>query len=204
MSVISNRHQFVPFVSGTSKPYHEQRLAKVGYKKVSKKQSVCVSIPRLSDDDVAFVSAAYPVEARKRVEDFQDSLVRSLYESGKSEIDSSELSREQLCQFLAAESTAGRLSAAVVADWWNGEFQEIAAPVLSDKYGTEDEEILAKKAKLWGDAFAMICGNSAVDIARLKQLANMCEFVDSDDAVGMRIRTKIAGMIAESEALEAL
>ena len=59
MSVISNRHSVVPFVSGSSVPMSEQRLARVLYK-TSKKDagknilpSVCTSVLFLSDDAVS-------------------------------------------------------------------------------------------------------------------------------------------------------
>jgi len=209
MSIVSDRHSFVEFISGQSKPFkdeqgNEQRLAKVGYKSKSGKKSVCVSIPRLDDGDVNRINAAFPVDLRKRAEDFQDSLIRSLYESDKSEVSTEEISVSQVLAYLEAENSAGRLSADKVKEWWNGEFQDIAVPVLSEKYQTEDEKELAKKSKAWGDVFVAITGNSAVDITRLHQLRSMCEFVESEDVIGQRVKLKVDTMIKEFESLDAL
>lgn len=209
MGIVSNRHTFVEFKSGESKPFKledgtEQRLAKVGYKSKSGKKSQCISIPKLDNGDVERVNLAFPVDARKRAEDFQDELIRSLYESGKSEVSTEEISVSQILSYLEAENSSGRLSADKVKEWWNGEFQDIAMPVLSEKYQTEDEKVLEQKRKAWGDAFQSITGNSVVDIQRLKQLYTMCEFIDSEDVIGTRVKTKIESAIKEFESLDAL
>jgi len=204
MSVISDRHQFVEFTSGQSKPMMDQRLAKVGYKNKSGKKSQCVSIPKLDNGDVERINLAFPADLRKRAEDFQDALIRSLYESGKSEVSTEEVSVPQILAYLEAENASGRLSAEKVKEWWNGEFQDTAIPVLSEKYKTEDPEELKKKAKVWGDTFQAICGNSAVDITKVRQLMTMAEFVDSDDVIGNRVKVKLEAMIKEFETQEAL
>lgn len=209
MSVVSNRHVFVEFTSGVSKPFkdeqgNEQRLAKVGYKAKSGKKSVCVSIPKLGDGEVERVNAAFPADLRKRAEDFQDGLIRNLFESGKSEVSSEEIGLSQILAYLETESSSGRLSAEKVKEWWNGEFQDIAIPVLSEKYATNDETELAKKSKAWGDVFVAITGNSAVDITRVRQLHSMCDFVEPDDVIGNRVKAKIEGMIKEFETLDAI
>lgn len=208
MSVISNRHVFTPFVSGTSKPFtfetgEVQRLAKVGYKAKSKKTSVCISIPMLSDGDVNKIALAFPVDQRKRVEDFQDGLIRSLYEFGKSELSTAELGADQVSAFIEAMSNSDRLTGETVSTWWN-EFQETAIPVLSAKYKTEDESVLAKKSKLWGDAFLSLTGRNPVTRERITQLLDMLEYSEDDDAIASRLAVKLQLMVREVEEQEAL
>lgn len=210
MSVVSNRHLFVEFKSGESKAFKledgtEQRLAKVGYKAKSGKKSQCISVPKLSDGEVTQINTAFPADLRKRAEDFQDDLIRSLYEvNKKSEVSSEEIAVPQILAYLEAENSSGRLSAEKVKEWWNGEFQDIALPVLSEKYATEDADVLTKKAKAWGDAFQALTGNSVSDITKVRQLHTMCEFIEPEDVVGQRVKTKIELLIKEFEMQEAI
>lgn len=204
MSVISDRHLFVPFVSGTSKPFDSQRLAKVGYKAKSGKASVCISIPELPESAVTAINAAFPVDLRKRAEDFQDALLRSLYESDKTEVSSGEIDQRAILAYLESENNAGRLSAEKVRDWFTGDFAETALPILAEKYSTEDETVLAQKMSVWCGAFVALTGNSAVDVNRLNQLSGMLDFVADDDIIGNRVKTKVAQLIADFQAQNAL
>jgi hypothetical protein len=172
MSIVSNRHLFVPFVSGSSKAFQDQRLAKVSYKKKSGVQSQCVSVPMLTDSEVAQITAAYPVDARKRVEGMQDDLLKALFESKKSEVASEEIGKDQILAFLAV--TEARFSSELVVKWWEG-FQDTALPVLSEKYKTTDTEELNKKSNAWRDAFVSLCGKSVITKERIVQLASMLE-----------------------------
>jgi hypothetical protein len=204
MSVVSDRHTFVPFTSGESKPFADQRLAKVGYKAKSGKTSVCVSIPKLTDTSVDAINAAFPVDMRKRAEDFQDSLIRNLYESGNTAIGSHEIDQRAILAYLEAENNAGRLSAEKVREWFNGEFLETALPVLAEKYQTEDDKVLQQKCNAWLAAFVSLTGNSPISIDRLRQLRSLTNLVGEDDIVGNRVHNKILTLIAELEALEDL
>lgn len=199
MSVVSNRHLFVPFVSGDSKPFAEQRLAKVSYKKKSGKISQCVSIPMLSDGEVNSIAAAYPIDQRKRVEGMQDDLIKVLFESDKTEIASEEIGKDQILAFLAV--TADRFSGDLVKAWWN-EFESTALPVLSEKYKTDDETILKAKSNAWRDAFVSLTGKSVITKERITQLASMLEYADEDDAVATRLNAKIEVLLAEMTALD--
>lgn len=203
MSTISNRHLFTEFVSGESKPFDGQRLAKVSYKNKSGKKSQCVSIPRLSDDEIAIIHLQFPVNARKRVEDFQDSLIRALYESKKSEITSEEIDVDQIAAFLSASAEGNRISAESVTEWWNSGFRdEIAMPVLSEKYGTEDSALLERKAKLWCDAFIALCGRNAITRERVNSLREMLEFADEGDSVAGKLMNKVNSLTEELDKME--
>lgn len=204
MSIISDRHLFVEFESGKSKPFDGQRLAKVGYKAKSGKKSQCVSIPKLSDGDVEVIHAAFPLDIRKRVEDFQDGLIRALLESGKTEITSSEISAEQIRAFVEATSESNRLSGEVVSAWWKDTFADVALPVLSEKYGTDDAKILEQKSAAWRDAFVALCGRSAITRERITNLQGMLEFADEDDAIALRLNEKLATLVRELETMDAL
>jgi len=203
MSIVSDRHQFVEFISGESKPMMDQRLAKVGYKAKSGKKSQCVSIPKLSDADVNAIHTAFPIDVRKRVEDMQDSLIRALLESGKSEITSSEIAADQIRAFIDATSASDRLSGELIGKWFDG-FSETALAVLSEKYATDDSKILEKKMNVWKDAFIAIAGRSMITKERIVQLQSMLEYTDEDDSMATRIASKLEGMMKELDTMDAL
>ena len=205
MSVISNRHTFAEFTStgkNRSVPYTGQRLAKVGYKEKSGKQSVCVSIPMLDDSDVDKINQAFPVDFRKRAEDFQNGLIRSLYESGKSAIETDEINVTSILAYLESENNAGRLSAEKVKEWFTGEFADTAMVLMSEKYKTEDETILQQKANAWLAAFVALTGNSPIHVDRLNQLRSMTDMVQDDDVIGNRVKNKVEGLLAELASLD--
>lgn len=203
MSVVSNRHLFVEFKSGESKPFAEQRLARVLYKPKSGKISHCVSIPKLSDAVCERIHNAFPISPRDRAEEFQDKLIKALFESGVSEITSEEIGESQIVAFVEATSSSDRLSKEMILEWWK-QFADIAKPVLSEKYKTEDEKILEQKANAWRDAFCSLTGRGVINVQRIGQLEEMLGYADEDDSIAVRLTGKLAEMRKELESLDSL
>ncbi len=195
MSAISNRHMFVPFHSGKTKPFDGQRLAKVGYKKKSGKQSVAVSIPKLSDSEVEIVATAFPINQRKRVEGFQDDLIRSLKETGKVEIASDEISVQSIISFQSTVE-AGRLTIDAVGKWFD---MQDTDTFISDTYSlTVDNPEHGKRKTAWRAQFCAVVGKAVASNAVLNKLleciAAVCE---EDDPTANLLAEKITAIITE-------
>jgi hypothetical protein len=145
MSVISDRHNVVPFKAGKSAPLEGQRLAKVGYKNTAKQkakyESVCASVPKISDDDIADSGEQLIPYVRTLLESAQDGILRSLYESSDgtlSSVSDSELSVQACINYLEAESSGGRLKSETVEAWFDQYVAENLIVPMAEKLGFTD------------------------------------------------------------------
>lgn len=197
MSVISDRHQFVAFVSGKTSPMDGQRLAKVSYKEKSGKKSVAVSIPVLRDEDVERIHNAFPVDVRKRVEDMQDSLIRSLYESGVAVISDDDISADSVIGFMDAES-GSRLTAESIGAWFDST-RSILEPVICAGIAKESDK--AKKLNVWRTAYCSVTSRSVPDTPVLTKLLDTLANCADDDSIAERIARKIENIVKERNTL---
>ncbi len=200
MSNISDRHTFVPFVSGKSEALSGQRLGKVGYKTKTGKKSVCVSIPVISDDSVNAIAAAFPLDQRKRIEGFQDDLIRTLYESDPApeSITTDQIDEAAIIAFLYSLSEGNRLTAERIGVWFDSALDWIN-PVLCTLYPGADEKTLSKRRDAWKTQFTAITGkNIAVD-STLQKLLDMLTAAPEDDSMAMRIADYILDVMKERE-----
>ncbi len=200
MSTISDRHTFVPFISGKSEAFTGQRLGKVGYKTKTGKKSVCVSIPVLSDDSVNAIAAAFPLDQRKRIEGFQDDLIRTLYESDPApeSIMSDQIDESAILSYLTSLSEGNRLTAERIGVWFENSLSWID-PILIVMYSTSDPKILETRRAAWKTQFVAITGkNIAVD-STLQKLLDMLTAAPEDDSMAMRIADYILDVMKERE-----
>ena len=145
MSVISNRHSIVPFISGESKAMSGQRLGKIGYKEVLNKKtgkkeqklpSVCVSVPVIEKEEIEGKLEALIPHIRGMLEGVQDKIVRSLYEGSEGALQSvsdGEISVAACIGFLEAESEGGRLTKEAVQNWFDGNLAENLSVYIAEK-----------------------------------------------------------------------
>ncbi len=146
---ISNRHPLSLFVAGESKPMSGQRLAKVGYKQTeamtkrgeTAPDSVCASLPQIPPEDItANITRLLPYICTM-LENAQDGIVRSLYESADHtliSISDDDISVDQCISFMAAEAAGDRLSKDAVLAWFDAEIRENLAVMIAEKLGFDD------------------------------------------------------------------
>jgi hypothetical protein len=140
MSVLGTVHTIVPFDAKKSKPFDSQRLCKVVYKTTKsgeKKQSVCVSIPAITEISEEFIDAAVPY-IRAMMESAQDAIVRSLHEEGKTEVMDSDIEESEILKYLEAEAKGERLSKESVSAWFVDTMQDALTVALADRLGLSD------------------------------------------------------------------
>ena len=146
MAIIGTRHSLVLFTAGESKPQSGQRLAKIGYKQteaMTKKGevaplSVCASVPQVSVDDVrANIDRLLPYIGTM-IENAQDGIIRSLYESAGHTliaVDDADISVSACIGYLAAEAAGDRLKKDVIEQWFDSEVKENLTVFLAEKLG---------------------------------------------------------------------
>lgn len=149
MSTISNRHSVQPFVAGTSTALSGQRLAKVGYKQtdaMTKKgeialPSVFASVPGLSPADISARTDRLLPYVRAMLENAQDGIIRSLYESSDcaiSSVSDDDISVDACISFLAAEAAGDRLKKDAILAWFDSEVSENLTILVAEKLGFDD------------------------------------------------------------------
>lgn len=210
MSIISNRHNVVAFESGKSKPFQDQRLAKVGYKtstdKVTKKEipakfpSVCASIPEISGWTEQQNQRLRPYFVTL-LEDTQDKIFRSLYESSDgslSNIGDDDLSIDQCISYLESEATGDRLTKEKIGEWFDSSLRDNLTVVICEKLQTEDLEDSRVGQHLTGyrQLFCSLSKDSgSLQEAQVKGLRNAITVCAVDDEIGKKLASKLDGMM---------
>lgn len=166
MSVVSNVHSVVPFVSGESKPLGGQRLSKVGFKKTkdnpSPLPSVCASVPMLEREEVMGNIEALLPHVGTMLEGVQDAIFRSLYEASKGqrrELRQEEISVQACIAYLEAEAAGSRMSAESIRAWFKVSLNQNLLILVAEKLGYgEQEELTEEQVKTCQKHVDSYCG----------------------------------------------
>ena len=219
MSIVSNIHSLVPFVSGKSQPFTGQRLVKVTCKQTDKMTkagitalpSVCASVPVLSLDEVKQHSDALLPHLLTFLEGTQDAIVRSLYEGSKGarkDVQQEEINLPACLSFLAAKEAGSRLSGDSIKAWFDaGMAKDISVAIIGDalKYGEpgewseEQQATVARHVGVYCEVFQMLAGKSLSRASfgdkqwhRLTQILGMIVEECPEDAFAQRLQEKMA------------
>lgn len=152
MSNVSNIHNIVPYVIGVTKPFSGQRLATVTYKtdKVTgiKPESVCVSVPPVSEQDIRTHMEEFIPHVKALIERSQDAIIRNLHESKKENVSDSELSVESVLEFLNEEASGGRVTKKDAQEWFDAVIADPLAVALANRLGVSEEPTQEQSAKI--------------------------------------------------------
>ena len=226
MSIVSNIHTLVPFVSGESKPLTGQRLAKVGFKKTKDNPnplpSVCASVPMIQQEEVMGNIQALLPHIGTMLEGTQDQIIRALYEASqgqRKEVRDEEISVQACIAFLSAEAAGSRISAESIKAWFeNGEAKNISAAIICQalKYGEqedwtpEQEATILKHVGVYCEVFQMLAGKNLSRSSfsdkqwyRLNQILELVQSENPEDAFGKKLADKMA-VIAKAVKTEEL
>ena len=178
MSNVSNRHSMVPFVSGESKAFTGQRLAKVGYKQTTQMtkagekapQSVCVSIPPIESSEIETHWEALIPHVRVMLESAQDGIVRSLYESAHHtcrDVTDDEISVSACIGYLIAQNEGDRLTKERIDRWFESEVAENLSVILAEKLGFTDITpdnlpVIEKHVGIYKDTLRMLSSDKTI------------------------------------------
>lgn len=180
MSTISNRHTVVPFVAGKTAPLTGQRLAKVGYKTTKKQKAkfanVAVSVPMIDKDAKEFNDAIgtgkFDNIIIAALQDAQDGIIRSLYESADGSLQSvsdDEIGIDACLAFIEAEQTGGRLTKEMIAEWFDETLADNLTVTVADKLKfmgddltEEQQKTVAKHVQIYKDVLASLAGGKTL------------------------------------------
>lgn len=207
MSNISNRHNVVPFVAGKTAPFTGQRLAKIGYKTTAKTPaqfpSVAVSVPPLQDTEITACAERLIPYVRTFLEDTQDKIIRSLYESADGALTSvsdAEISVEQCIAFLSTEAAGNRLTTAAVESWFDDSLKDNLTIAVADKLGITDFDdtrmvaVTQKVNAFRGVISSLAGGKTLLQPAQIKACKQALSLSAEDTDIGSKLLKRLESM----------
>ena len=207
MSNISNRHQVVPFTAGESKPLSGQRLAKVGYK-TSKKtpakfKSICVSVPQIDPTEVQEKISRLLPHIGTMLENAQDGIIRSLYESQEGNLSSvadHEISIDSCIAFMDAEAAGDRLKKEHIESWFDAEISENLFILVAEKLGftepnADQTGVIQKHVKTYRDVISMLAGGKTrLEEKQIKGCRVALSLGNTDGGIGQKLMNRLDQM----------
>ena len=209
MSVISNRHTLVPFVSGETKAMDGQNLARILYKpsKNGKQKfpSMAVSVPKFSDDEIYLHMDALKDHIRNLIESSQEGLIKNLYEQSEGKIQSvaeDEISIKAIISFLDAESTGERLKKEQIEKWFDSQVSDNLFVLIAEKLGFADgtpndaqTATIQKHVKIYRDVLSMLAGGATI-LAKdqIKGCRVAISLASDDDSLGQKLTKRLDTM----------
>lgn len=218
MSNISNRHSIQHFTAGESKPLTGQRLAKIGYKKSKDNpnpaKSICVSVPQIVVDQISAeqIQSLMP-HLISVLENAQDGIVRSLYESRDcdiakfSSVSDEEISVNACIAFLNAESSGGRLTKEWIEHWFVQNVEDNLTVVIAEKLGfteiTEDNQVVIDKhLNAYRELMKSLGGNKiSLNKAQISGLRRAIEISSVEDETAKKLTAKLNDVEKSAEEL---
>jgi hypothetical protein len=214
MSVISDVHSFVK-LDKDSKPAMGQRLVRLIAKGANKSpnlsESLAVSIPRITQNDVADVIDRLLPHVVGLVQDAQDKMIREIrIESGRDEIHQDQISMNECIAWLDATAAGDRVSSEYLTEWFAEEYREAAIGYIAnamqlDIVNGEAPLVVVQKYNVLREMFAgWASPKYSPNIPKLKAMIKFAESVDELDGrmSGLLVKAKAMLVKKESEMTE--
>lgn len=220
MSHFPSSHLVTPFDSAKSQPLTGQRLAKCRYKTTVKTPalhpSVCVSVPYLTPEQITPELARLMPHIRNMLENAQDGVIRSLYESADgtlTQVQDSELSVDSCIKYLEAESSGSRLTKEFIDSWFKGEPHDMVYALIVEKlhYAPKGEELtpeqdatVSKHVKGYGDMYSALAGGKTMyQPNQIQSLLKVLELIDTSE-VTEKLTARLNSMLTKPKIEELL
>lgn len=210
MSNVSNRYNVNPFVAGKSDALTGQRLAKVGYKTTKKAKAkfpnICVSVPFISDDDVNSNMDKMIPYVRNMLENAQDGVIRSLYEStdgNLSSVSNDEISVNACIAFLDAEQSGGRLTKEFLETWFMENISDNLSVALCERTNLNLEDVKISQAVngFKGLISGLSGGKTFYAPEQIVQVRKALELSSEDDDVCKKLMNRLNVMEKKTDEL---
>lgn len=211
MSLVSNRHNVNPFVSGKSQALTGQRLAKIIFNKTKDNpnplQSVCVSIPQVQPGEYR---PEYESIIRNALENAQDKIIKSLYESSDgalTNVSDDDISVDACLAYLAAGGV-GKLSAEKITAWFNLAVKDNATVLIAEKLGFQDMTdaqcaVIEKQLNGYRGLFTMLASKDpCFDKRQLKGMRTLIDVSSIEDAMHAKLCSRLQELQPVEEVLE--
>lgn len=209
MSVISNVHSFVK-LDKDAKPAMGQRLVRLiakGTKNANLTESLAVSVPRVTQDQVADAIDRLLPHIVGLVQDTQDKIIREWrIEFGREAIPDGVFSVDECIAYLDATAAGDRVSSEYLQEWFADEYREVALGYISNamsiSYGPDNiPEVLEQKYNILRDMFAGFSSPKySPNIPKLKAMIKFSESVSELDGRMSAMITRARAMLQRKEA----
>jgi len=204
MSLVSTIHTLFPFVAGKSASLTGQRLARVLYKpsktNACKYASVCVSIPFIDKGHVQENLGKLEPYITAMLENAQDSLIKSLYESAEGELDmiiDADISVDALISFMAAEAAGDRITKDRIVAWFDSQVAENLSVVFAEKLQLDDVDspVIKGHLKVYRDVLSMLAGGKTVlDKKQIIGCRKAIELASEADEISVKLTNRLDSM----------
>ena len=211
MSIVSNTtHDFIK-LDKDAKPMAGQRLIRLIAKGENKhpnlSESLCVSVPRVTQDEVADCIDRLLPHVVGMVQDAQDKIVREWrIEHGRDDLDGSVLSMDSVIEFLDANAAGDRMSTEYLQQWFMEEYRDAALGYICNAMSldmTPDNvpEVAMQKCNILRDMFAGFSSPKySPPIPKLKAMIAFAGSVSELDGRMTAMLTKAKVMLQRKEA----
>lgn len=201
---ITSRHAVVPFIAGSTRALHDQRLSKVGYKSSksnpAKFPSVAASVPVIPLDTIVENAERLAPYVRNLLEGAQDGIFRSLYESSgglRTELGDSEIGIDSIIGYLESESNGGRLTIESINSWFDSAVRDNLTVVIADKIGAaeiDDPRIAGHINSYRGLLASLSGGKTLLQPTQISGLRKAIEIASTDDEMSARLIARLDSM----------
>lgn len=209
MSVISNIHSFIK-LDKDAKPAMGQRLVRLIAKGANKhenlSESLCVSVPRIDQNEVADAIDKLLPHVIGLVQDTQDKIIREWrIEFGREAIPENVFSVAECVAWLDANAAGDRVSMEYLQEWFAEEYMVAAQGYISAALGIdlvngEVPEIVQQKCNVLRDMFAgWSSPKYSPNIPKLRAMSKFAGAVDELDSRMIGIKAKVDTMLATKE-----
>lgn len=205
MSNISNTHNIKEYVIGVTKPFTGQRLSKITYKvdKATgiKPESVCVSVPVISNDDVMNKFEEFMPHVIALCERTQDLIIRGIHESKSVNVSDDDITVGKILEFLNEESSGGRLTKKDASDWFIAVIEDPLTLALASKLGVSEVPTKEQSDKITrlvedfkNNISALTAGNVKYDPPVCDVLRKALAFAPVEDSMRVRFEKRLDNM----------
>lgn len=217
MSNFSSAHTVTLFDAKKSQALTGQRLAKARYKSTAKNPakfpSICVSVPFISHDDITANVGNMLGHIRAMLENAQDGIIKSLYESADGAVitvTDSDISIDACIKYLESESTGGRLTIEFLNAWFDTAARETVMALIAEKLGYEGDTTPEQDATIdkhtagYRDLIASLAGGKTIlQPKQISSLKIVIGLLDTDETteklmnrlIGMENRPKVEDLL---------
>lgn len=211
MSIVSNVHSILP-LEKDSKPLNGQRLARViakknkdgEYESENLTQSLCVSVPFITDEEISDVIAELLPHIRNMCEDAQDKLIREFrVQHGRNEIPQDAIAMDAIVQFLNESANGSRITKEWMQGWFTESYSEAATAFIRSAIDGAAEKVIEQKVNVLRDMFSgFASARYSPEIPKCKAMLRFGAYVGEEnwDARMKMIQTKTSKILAEKEA----
>lgn len=210
MSTVSNAHDLVSYVAGTTKAFTGQRLSKHTFKTDKetgvKPESKAVSLP------VAMLSPVDLEALKTHIQAWfhtcQDGIVKAKVVAGAQVVTDEEISVQAVIAYLVEESTSERLTKEMLGEWFDDNCADTLTVAFANKLGVSDTPTVAETeriAKIVADykgKITALAGGKTFYPAKVRDnLLKAFEIVGAEaDTLGAKLVAKVSKMVETDDA----